>query len=141
MTRKALFGGLIFDENDNPVVVSSVGDDPCYVIDDAGFKRHVPSEYIDRQVLESMREMIEGHEGIISEQAAKMLGQDDIFSLAMIETQLKQLDKQFDTLFETGIPEDARSYMGMMGFRIIVDIHGDILEISQPGMIDPDEDY
>lgn len=140
MPDKPLFEGLVFDESNRPAEVVYVGDEPCYIIDDAGFRRHIPTEYVDRQVLKQMRELIEGHEGIISEQAAKMLGQDDIFSRAMIESQLMHIDKQFDSLIETGIPEDGRAYMGMMGFRIVINVHGDVIDVEQPGMIDPDEE-
>jgi len=66
-----------------------VGEEPCYVVDDAGFRRHIPSEQVDRQVLALMRRQIEGNEGLLSEQAAKMLGTDDIFSKAMLEQQFK----------------------------------------------------
>lgn len=138
--NKAVFEGLVFDENDRPVEVVYVGEDPCYVIDDAGFRRHIPAEYVDHQVFQSMVDQIEGHEGIISEQTAKMLGQDDIFSRALIESQLKNIDMQFDKLRETGLPEDGRTYMGMMGFRIRIDFHGDVVEINQPGVIDTDGD-
>jgi hypothetical protein len=69
-----------------------------------------------------------------------MLGQEDIFTKAMIETQLKNIDQQFDTLLKTGIPEEGRAYMGMMGFRITIDIHGEVINIDQPGMIDPEEE-
>src|SRR3989304_7198764 len=117
MARKALFEGLVFDENGQAVGVTQVGDEPCYVVDDAGFKRHIPSEQVDRQVLDLMQEMIQGNEGLLSEQAAKMLGQDDIFSRAMIESQLKHLDDQFAALFESGIPEEARAFIGMAGCR------------------------
>ena len=130
----------LFDESDNPVDVAIVGDEAFYVVDDAGFRRHIPSEQVDRQVLESMRELIDGHEGILSEQTAKMLGQEDIFTRAMIESQLKNIDKQFDALFEAGIPEEGRAYMGMMGFRITINIHGDVTQVDQPGMIDPDDE-
>lgn len=140
MPNKILFQGLVYDENDNPVETAYVGDEPCYIVDDAGFMRHIPSEQVDRQVLESMREMITGHEDLLSEQAAKMLGQDDIFTKAMIETQLKQMDQQFDRIFEVGIPEESLTYMGMTGFRIKIDIHGNVVELNQPGMIDPDEE-
>lgn len=140
MPKQALFAGLVFDEYDNPVEVNYVGSDPFYVVDDAGFHRHIPSEHVDRQVLESMRESIEGHEEILSEQTAKMLGQEDIFTRAMIESQLKNIDKQFDALFEAGIPEEGRAYMGMMGFRITIDIHGDVINIDQPGIISPDDE-
>jgi hypothetical protein len=140
MTRQPLFSGLVFDENDNPVDVTYVGDEPFYVVDDAGFLRHIPSEQVDRQVLEAMRELIDGHEDVLSEQTAKMLGQEDIFTRAMIESQLKNIDKQFDTLFDAGIPEEGRAYMGMMGFRITIDIHGDVINVDQPGMIAPEDE-
>lgn len=140
MPRPALFEGLVIDENDQPVHVKYVGDEPCYVVNDAGFLRHIPSEQVDRQVLNILRAMIEGHEGLISEQAAKMLGQEDIFTKAMIESQLKQMDKQFDLLLNTGIPEEGRAYMGMMGFKVRINIHGDVLEINQPGVVDPDQE-
>lgn len=140
MAVQPLFAGLVFDEYDQSVDVAFVGNDPCYVVDDAGFRRHIPTEQVDRQVLNHLRELIEGHEGIISEQTAKMLGQEDIFSRALIESQLKNLDNQFDTLLETGIPEDGRAYMGMMGFRITINVHGEVIDVNQPGMIDPENE-
>lgn len=140
MALKPLFEGLIFDEFDNPVEVTYVGEEPFYVVDDAGFLRHIPSEQVDRQVLDSMRALIEGHEDLLSEQTAKMLGQEDIFTRAMIETQLKNIDKQFDSLFTSGIPEEGRAYMGMMGFRITINIHGEVIEIDQPGMTAPEDE-
>jgi hypothetical protein len=139
MSRQALFAGLVFDERQRPAEVAYVGEEPCYVVDDNGFRRHIPSEQVDRQVLDMMRKMIEGHEELLTDQTAKLLGQDDIFSRAMIESQLKNIDKQLDTLFETGIPESARAYMGMMGFRITINIHGEVIEVNQPGGIEPDE--
>ncbi len=138
MASQAVFAGLITDEYDQAVEVVNIGDEPCYVVNDAGFRRHIPSEQVDRQVFESMVEMIAGHEEVISEQAAKMLGQDDIFSMALIASQLKNIDQQFDNLLQRGIPEEARAYMGMMGFRIRINVHGEVLDIEQPGAIDPD---
>jgi hypothetical protein len=140
VTQKALFGGLVFDENGRPAEVVYVGDEPCYVVDDAGFRRHIPAEQVDLQVLASMREMIAGHEDLLSEQTAKMLGSEDPFSVAAIENQLKNIDKQFDQLFETGIPEDGRAYMGMMGFKVRINVHGEVLEVEQPGMIADDDE-
>lgn len=140
MSRQPLFAGLVIDENNNPVSIAYVGGEPCYVVNDMGFLRHIPSEQVDRQVLQSMRDMIEGKESLLSEQAAKMLGQEDIFTKAMIENQLKHVDKQFDALLDSGIPEEGRAYMGMMGFRIRINVHGEVLEINQPGISDPDQE-
>jgi hypothetical protein len=138
--RKALFEGLIVDEFDRAVETAYVGDDPCYVIDDDGFRRHIDSAHVDRQVLESFKELMEGSEDLISEQAAKMLGQDDIFTVASISQQMKNMDQYFDRLLEMGLPEDQRAFMGMLGFRVRIDVHGNVIEIDQPGAAGPEED-
>lgn len=138
--RKPLFAGLVFDEFGKPTEIAYVGEEPCYVVDDNGFKRHIPSEQIDRKVFESMSELIEGHEDYLGEQTAKMLGQDDIFSQALISAQLKNMENQIDNLLSVGIPEEVRVYMGMMGFKIKINIHGEIIDIEQPGMIDPNDE-
>ena len=140
MPYQAVFGGLVFDEQDRPVEVTQVGGDPCYVVDDGGFRRHIPSENVDRQVFQRMAELIQGNEDMISEQTAKMLGQDDPFSKAAIETQLKNLDRQFDNLLNIGIPEEMRAYMGMMGMRIRINVHGEVLDVEQPGLISSDDE-
>jgi len=49
--RTPLFAGLVFDEQGQPVEVSQVGGEPHYVVLDSGFRRHVPAEYVDRQIL------------------------------------------------------------------------------------------
>jgi hypothetical protein len=140
MVNQPLFQGLIFDENDQPVEVVNVGDEPCYVVNDAGFRRHIPSENVDRQILLTMSKLVEGHEEELANQTAKMLGQDDIFSKALIENQLKNLEQQFETVLKTGIPEDGRAYMGMMGFRVKINVHGDVLEVNQPGSVAPEDE-
>jgi hypothetical protein len=139
MPRQPLFTGLVVDEYDNPVESALVGDEPCYVVNDAGFRRHIPSEVVDRQVLQKLSSMIEGSEGLIADQAAKMLGQDDPFSKAMLENQLKNIDQQLDSVLNTGIPEEGRAYMGMMGFRVRINVHGEVLDVEQPGAVDDSE--
>jgi hypothetical protein len=132
MSKQALFAGLVVDENDCAADTAIVGGEAFYVVDDAGFKRHIPAEQVDRQVLGQMQEMMKGSEDLISEQTAKMLGQNDIFSRALIEQQLKNMDKQFDALMQQGIPEGGRAYLGMLGFKIVIDYHGQVIRIDQP---------
>jgi len=136
MPTQALFAGLVVDEADRPASSAVVGGEAFYVVDDAGFKRHIPAAQVDRQVLQNMREQMKGNESLLSEQAAKMLGQDDIFSKAMIETQLKNIDQQLDALMRQGIPEEARAYMGMVGFKVVINYHGEVLRIDQPSAPD-----
>lgn len=134
--RQALFTGLIIDEYDQPVEAGHVGDEAMYIVNDGGFRRHIPAESIDRPVLKTMLSSIEGHEDVVAQQAANMLGQDDPFSKAMIENQLKHIDEQIEAVLQAGLPEEWRAYMGMSGLRIRIDVHGEILEINQPGAVD-----
>lgn len=139
MSAEPLFAGLVFDENDQLVETTYVGQEPCYVVDDAGFKRHIPSETVDRQVLEFLGEQIQGHEEILTEQAAKLSGQDDIFSRAVLLEQFKNIEGQFDQILKEGLPEEGRAYMGMTGFKVIIDHHGELVDVEQPGRIADEE--
>jgi hypothetical protein len=132
MARQPVFAGLVVDEADRPAGTAFVGEEPCYVLDDAGFKVHISSEKVDRQVLELMRKQISGNEDLLSEQAAKMLGSDDIFSKAMLQNQLKNIEQQFETLLQVGIPEESRAFMGMAGFKVVINLHGEVLRLDQP---------
>ncbi len=132
MPRQPLFAGLVVDENGNVADTALVGGEPCYVVDDFGFRRHIPSEQVDRVVLGEIAGMMKGSEEYISEQTAKMIGQEDIFTKAMLQSQLKNIDKQFDLLIQTGMPEDTRIYLGMVGFKIVINVHGEVVRVEQP---------
>jgi hypothetical protein len=140
MAQKALFTGLVVDENDLPVTSTLIGEEAFYVVNDDGFMRHVPSEQVDRQVLAQMGKMLEGHEEELSAQAAKMMGQDDIFTRAAIEKQLEHMDEQFDQVLKAGLPEESRAYLGMSGFKVRINLHGEVLEIQQPGTSSPEDE-
>lgn len=109
-----------------------VGAESFYIVDDNGFKRYVSSEQVDRQVLNQFTSQIAGNEDYLGEQAAAMMGKDDIFTKAVLVNQLKNIDQQMNLLFASGIPEDALAYLGMMGMKIILDHHGDIIEMNFP---------
>ena len=126
--RAPLFGGLVFDEQGQPAEVATVGDEPHYVILDAGFRRHVASEYVDRQVLNWLQTQVAANQDSVTQGVLSMMGRDDLFSKAMVDASVKNLGD----LLQQGLPEDARTWLGMLGFRIAVDIHGDVLDISGP---------
>ena len=138
--KKAIFEGMVYDSLGRQLPVVYVGNEPTYVIDDSGFERHVASGEVDRQVWDFLSEGIEGNEDILTEQIAKMSGQDDIFSLAMIRKQFENRDEQFFELQEKGFPYDARMYMIMIGFQVIVNHRGELLEVKQPAVTNGDEE-
>lgn len=136
MAKKALFSGLMMDENDHPVDVSQIGQETYYIVNDAGFLRHIPSEEIDRQILKTFTDQISGNEDYLSKQAASMLGQDDLFTIAILKNQMKNIDEQIESLLETGIPEEVRAYLGMMGMKITINYHGEIVNLTLPSKAD-----
>lgn len=140
MSAHALFKGVIVDENNQPVEVAYIGNDPMYVINDAGFLHHVSSREIDLQILHELGSQIKGNEDLIADQASKMMGQDDLFTHAILESQLKNIEKQYDTLIETGIPEETIAYLGMMGLKVVISIHGDLIRIEQPAAAAPGDE-
>jgi hypothetical protein len=130
--RSALFSGLIQDENGNPVEAVTVGDVPNYVVEDDGFRRHVESEAVDRQVIEMLREQFMAHRELATEAMLQMLGKDDLFTKAMIDASIKNMDK----VLEQGLPSGARTWLGMLGFRVIIDTHGQVVRLDMPEQYD-----
>jgi len=140
MSKRALFEGLVVDPNGNPVATAFVGGQAQYVVEDDGFKFHVEAEGVDRQVLKQLGEQVRANRDLVGEGVMKMLGQDDIFTKAAIDAQLNKLDENFEQLMAQGLPENARVYMNMLGFRITIDHHGEVLNIAQPGTIAPEDE-
>lgn len=132
MSAHALFKGVIIDENENPVDVAYVGGEPMYVINDSGFLRHIPSRDVDLAILRELGSQIKGNEDLIADQTSKMIGQEDLFTHAVIESQLKNIEKQYESIIETGIPEETIAYLGMIGLKVVINIHGDLIRIEQP---------
>ncbi len=134
---KALFEGLVLDENDNVLPVAYVGQDPTYVLVEDNFKYHVDARKVDEQVLNAFREQVQQNESLVSEGVLRMLGKDDLFTKIAVDRQIRNLDQHFAQLFEVGIPEQARQYLGMLGFSIVINRHGEVVDLRMPsGPID-----
>jgi hypothetical protein len=132
MTMEPLFLGLVFSEDEKPLAATQVGEAPCYILDDAGFRRHIRARDLDESILRWLWEQIRGHEQELAEQAARMTGQEDIFSRAVLRNSLAHPEASIEEIFRHGLPEETRMWMGMMGFRAIVNVHGELLRVEQP---------
>ncbi len=129
-SRRPVFEGLVFNEAGEPAEVVYVGQEPHYVIVDQGFRWHVPTEKVDRQVIEEFRRQFEDHREIAIEGILQLLGRDDLFTKAAVDASVNQMDQ----VLERGLPTDARAWLGMLGFRVVVDFRGQVVQIDQPGM-------
>ena len=135
MSRVAVFAGLVVDEVDNLVEVAYVGNVPHYVVDDDGFLRHILTEQVDRQVLAVMQENVVDNRDAIVEGMLDYLGKEDLFTKAAIEMSLGQMDENMEQLLNTGLPEETRQWLGLMGFRVVVNVHGEVVHIDMPSGI------
>jgi hypothetical protein len=136
MALIAMFQGLVFDQAGRPADVAMVGADACYVVDDDGFRRHIDAERVDRAVLRYLREQVEDNRDLAVKAMLDMMGQDDIFTKAAVESSINRME---DAVGQT-VPQEARQWLGMLGFRIVIDERGDVQEIVMPaGGIEGDE--
>lgn len=130
MIRQALFEGLVYGENGQLVGTAVVGSEANYVIDDAGFMRHVSAEDVDRQVLDFFLQKLHENQDMAVEQAMKFMGKDDLMTKAAIDASLRNIN--MDDIIAQGIPQQAREMLGMMGFRVTINFHGEVISIDQP---------
>ncbi|CAN5690460.1 hypothetical protein BH10CHL1_BH10CHL1_13770 [soil metagenome] len=137
MAKSAMFAGLVVDENGKAADVAFVGENACYVVMDEDFKRHIDAEQVDVQVLRFMREQVDDNRDMAVGQMLEMMGKDDIFTKAAVESSINNIEKQVGQ----PIPEDARQWLGMLGFRIVIDFHGNVTDIQMPaGGIEGEEE-
>lgn len=137
MARQAIFEGTIYDENDNLLATAVVGGEAQYVFDDDGFHRHIDAEIIDRQVLAFFLEQLQQNRDIAVQQALQMLGSDDLMTKAAVDSSLRNIT--MDQILAQGVPTQAREMLAMMGFRVVVNMHGEVLRMDQPSVAEDDE--
>lgn len=136
MSNKALFAGLVIDEAGRPLDVAMIGSEAQYVIDDDGFRRHIDAEQIDRQVLQLIQDQINANKEAVEQGMMKVMGSDDLFTKAAIDKSIENIDQ----VLERGLPDDARQWLGMMGFHIVVNLHGDVIKMESPGVVDDSDE-
>lgn len=131
----AMFSGLVFNEAGQPAEVVFVGNEAHYVILDDDFRRHVPATEIDRQVLEHLKTVMEPFRDQAVVEMMRMMGQEDLFTKAMIDSSLKNWQQALGQ----PIPADTLAWLGMLGFSTVVNVHGEVVSVTLPGAADSDE--
>jgi hypothetical protein len=126
----AFFEDLVETEDEQPISVAYVGTTAYYVIDDQGFHRHVEARPVDRIVLAQFLDQLHEHEDEASRLMLQQLGSEDLFTKAMVDSTLRNLN--VEQILDQGLPPQARQWLGMLGFRIVLDLHGDVVRINMP---------
>lgn len=138
MAKSAMFEGLVFDERRNAAPVKYVGERPCYVVDEDGFLRHIDAAEVDQQVLDYLKGQVDQHRDLAVSGMLDLMGKNDIFTKAAVESSIDNIDQAVGQ----EIPDQSRQWLGMMGFRVIIDDGGHVVEIEMPtGGVEEDDDY
>ena len=128
-----LFVDLMFNEEGQPVQVAQVGGEHFYAIPDGDFLRHIEAREVDRQVLARLKERLLSMKDAVIEGVLQMMGSDDPFTRAAVEMSLENLDR-IPEVGAGGVNlEDLRLWLWMTGFRVTVDIHGEVVHVELPG--------
>jgi hypothetical protein len=134
MAQQALFAGLVYDEAGRVLETAVIGNEAHYVMDDAGFMRHITAEDVDRQVLAFFLQQLHENQEMAVDQALKFMGKDDLMTKAAVDASLRNIN--MDDIIAQGIPLQAREMLGMMGFRVTINFHGELVGIEQPQTFD-----
>jgi hypothetical protein len=136
---RPLFHDLIFNEVGERVELVRVGAISHYAIPDAGFLRHVEAEYVDRQVIAWMKQRFVAMRDTIVDGVAHMMGEENLFTRATVEHTIENIDR----VLATGNVDldQLRTTLWMMKFRVVVDVHGDVVEIDASGLSEPPGEF
>lgn len=137
MSNQAMFTGLVFDEDGNPAALKYVGTKPCYVLNDDGFLRHIDAHGVDLQVIRFMREQVDENRDMAIGAMLQMMGKDDIFTKAAVESSINNME---DAVGQP-IPEQAKQWLGMLGFKIVINFDGEVVDIEMPAGGPDDGDW
>jgi hypothetical protein len=133
----AFFEGLVVTEDGQPVEVVTLGDRTYYVIDDAGFHRHVDARAVDGVVLDQFVTQLGEHQEEASAAMLGMIGQDDLFTKAMVDSTIRNID--VGQLLSHQLPPEVRQWLTMIGFQVVIDRHGEIVRVDMPGALADDD--
>lgn len=126
----AFFEGLVETEDGAPVEVAYVGGMPCYVIDDQGFRRHVAAREVDRVVLGQFLAQLQEHPDEAARAMLQLMGQDDLFTKAMVDATLRNIN--LEEVLDQRMPAEARQWLGLLGFRVVINLHGEVVRVDMP---------
>jgi hypothetical protein len=133
--RKALFGDLVFSEEGQPAKAVYIGSVPHYAVPDGDFLRHVEAAYVDRQILDLIKERILPMKDAIIEGLIQMLGQEDLFTRPAIESAIENMDRILET--DNVDVDELRTALWMTGFRATVNVHGEVVDLEMPEVETP----
>jgi hypothetical protein len=134
--QQALFEGLVYNECGQTAQVVRIGGVAHYAIPDDGFLRHVEAAGIDGKVLESIKSQITTNQDLVIRGVLEMMGKDDLFTKAAVESSIMNMEQNI----RQSDPSQWLPWLRFMGFRVVVNVHGEIVELMYPTQAESEGD-
>ena len=125
----------MYNERGERAEVVYVGGAAHYAVPDQGFLRHVEAHLVDDVVIDEMKEQITSVKDEVIVGILEMLRKDDLFTKAAVEASIRNLDQ---TIRQTD-PGQWGPMLQLLGFRVVVDVHGRVVEVAYPQATDTEE--
>jgi hypothetical protein len=113
-----------------------VGGVAHYVVPDDGFLRHVEAYLVDDAIIAAIKDQVSSMEDEVVMGMLQMLGKDDIFTKAALNASIRNLDQHI----KQGNPDQWVPWLRLFGFRVVVNVHGEVVDIIQPTAPDSDDE-
>jgi len=126
--RQALFAGLVYNEQGEPAELRYIGGVAHYAVPDGGFLRHVEAVSVDDAVLAMIKEQITSMQDEVVRGMLAMIGKDDIFTKAAIDASIRNLE----TNVRRSDPNQWLPWLRLLGFRVVVNVHGEVTQLIYP---------
>jgi hypothetical protein len=131
---QALFAGLVYNEQGLPAEVNYIGGVAHYAIPDDGFMRHVEAAHIDDTVIAHIKAQITSSQDQVVRGMMQMMGKDDLFTKAAIDASIRNMEQNI----RQSDSNQWLPWLRLMGFRVIVNLHGQVVQVIYPTQTDED---
>ena len=93
---------------------------------------------VDRVVLGQFLEQLQEHRDEASRAMLQLMGQNDLFAKAAVDATIRNAN--VEEVRRQGLPPQARQWLGMLGFKVVIDYHGEVVRIDMPAGPASEED-
>jgi len=60
----------------------------------------------------------------------RMMGRDDLFTKAAVDSALQNIN--LEQMLDQTLPVEARQWLAMLGFRVVINLHGELVRVEMP---------
>ena len=126
--QPAAFEHLVYDQTGSSVPVKKIGGNDFYVVVEDGFDYHIEAGKVDAAVWNTLKSHFLQVKDDQLPAALEAMGVEDPFTLAAYEAAIDNIGAA-DALT---IAPEHKDMLALLGFRIVIDYHGDVKDVVMP---------